>query len=824
MKAPILLTVLIIVLFILSVEANAVAADTLTFSGKSLVLDDALFTGCHHNAFEGHVEMLPDGSHRKGKKGQGILRTKGVLQGAGTVFNQATLAFHLAAAPAGETKLVLNGVDDSVGTPNVLAVAVNGTEIQKGPFFAKNDISITRNDRYQVGWKDVPIPIPAGLLKAGDNTLTITNTSSCFDRDTLNYSLLDFIRLELAEETTLTLEAPPPPIYYYGLTTGPEVNVWPAVNLENRICLLQGVDLEYNFYITLPRETPLGTNNRPADGKTEITLHILAPAGVEIADLTGNPLEQKPDNGGICYSGRLGRLVGYETPHPAQGLRLLLRAKAPLEKQTLTAWCSVEGKEYLKRTYALRAVQIEPLSKRIDSFLLSIWGGGVPQEPQRMETYVDLVKRAGFNHMFTGAGEALNQTLREKGFSVYPRYGWFGGQYKVAEDRRPWAAITATGETSARDFCPLAILEHADDAEVGKYFTRTREHAALPHIDGLCVDFECGAVWCWCDRCLKLFAEETGIAVKDRAEAAPGGPHEQEYKSFGRRRNRDLLTKVREVMKSVNPKLNYTALASACDMPSYWWDGRLAGRHSLRELVKFADTVLVSAYFYNLPGGLKSVRPLIQTTRSLAMDSGRSVDVGLIAPLASTVSETPRFQGLTMNPQRFRLLLLLAVTGGARALSLFRGDCFDGEHFLAARQTMEELVSLEPFIRNGLDRSFEVDASVAGAVERRFRYPITQNFLSRVPWHPDVSYDYEVVQLVKDHLAKERVLLVFNLGEVELPLALKFRGLFDSNYAVAEFKTGKALAALARTDMESGKLTVNVPPLDCLMLRVMAKE
>jgi hypothetical protein len=38
-----------------------------------------------------------------------------------------------------------------------------------------------------------------------------------------------------------------------------------------------------------------------------------------------------------------------------------------------------------------------------------------------------------------------------------------------------------------------------------------------------------------------------------------------------------------------NPDLRYFSLASAYDMPAYWWDGRVSGRFSIREMVKFAD-------------------------------------------------------------------------------------------------------------------------------------------------------------------------------------------------------------------------------------------
>lgn len=784
--------------------------DPVVLEGASITLDDALFTGCLHNAFEGEIIMQPDGAYKSGE--QGIHRTKGILYGAGTTHNSMSITFTLAAAPAGKVNLVLKGLNDALSGENVLEVSLNGRILKTGSLFRKNDISQTKNFRYQVGWKEVAVAVPADTLKAGENTLTIENTTSVFTTDTCPYVYIDFVRFDFPAPTKLTITERPIPTYYYGLSEGAEVNIWPAINVGNRICLLTDGDIEYNFFVTFPYTEQ--------NKKAAKTLHILTDGAIEITDLNGVPIAGAQENGKLHYTLPTARVVAGPTPHPSQGVRVFMKAKTPFEGKTLTAWVRMGETDGLRRTYALRGATLEPLAQRVENFQLSIWSGGVPSEPERQDAYIAMINRAGFNHMFTGANATLNRKLKAAGFTVYPRFGWFGRGFTIPEEKKAFAAIDAGGHPLASDYCPLAILEHADDPHLGKYFASAQKHAREENIDGLCVDYELGAVWCYCDRCLELFRRETGLQVADRAELSGSGRYADAYRDFGRRRNRDLLGKISDVMKEVNPKLRYTALASASDMPAYWWDGRTAGRHALQELTKKVDGILASAYFYNLPGGMKSVRPLVGLTRQYAQASGRDVEVGLISPLASTVSETPRFLQLAMPPDLLRLHILLSASAGARGLSLFRGDCFDGEYYLASRKAMGELALLEPYLMNGIDRSFEVNILPAAEIKYTLDLKVAENFMSRVPWHPDVAYQYDAVQFTKDYLLKERVVLLFNYSSVPLPVHLQMLGLYDPSYTVSDVTTGKELGTLSRMELEAGKPVFTIPPVDCLMLKL----
>lgn len=804
----------------MSLMATVQAKDEpIVCTGRVAEIDDALLTGCYHNAFEGQVTRQADGTVKRGH--QGIYRTKGMIYGAGSVYDRARLSFSLDKAPKAAAKLVVTGLDDSFQKPNTVEITLNGKQLHKGELLPNNDTSQTGNARYFVGWAEKTVSIPAGILKVGDNVLEIANLSSIWESAHWRHVIIDKLRFEWPEDCTVTVKQPPPPIYYYGLNTGLELNLWPTVNL-GRICLVKNGDIEFNFYVTYPRG--LLAKAAKTKGRPKLTLTLETAADLDIITVGGAAFEKKKADGVNRYSLTSAvRSVKGSTPHPVQGIRVFMRARDAFENKSLTAWYAAGEIQGQKRTYPLRAVALPEAKGEAPPFMLSIWGGGTPNDPERLSDFVDMISRAGFNHMFTGHSTQLNQMLKQKKFQVYPRFGWFGHKFKVPDARSDWAARKPDGSVNKRDFCPQIILEHADDKEVGKFFHRAKAMASQPNIDGLCVDFETGAVWCWCDRCLKLFTKETGIEVKDRAELAGTGKHAHDYREFGRRRNRQLLNRVRQIMKTANPKLKYYALASASDMPAYWWDGRARGRHSLRELVKFADQIGASGYFYELPGGLKSVLPILRTIKNFAVEEGRSVSPGMISPIATTVSETPRYRGVFMRPDYLRLEVLLVAAGGGDNLSIFRGDCFDGEYYLATRRAMDEVKLLQPYLKNGIDRSAEMKVTLEKMPKRRTDLSIAQNFMVRAEWRPDISYQYDVVQIQRDARAIDRALLLFNYSSQPLSLRLRFQGLFDPAFEISSLADGKAVGKHSRFEMESTGIVLDVPARDCRILRIESK-
>jgi len=797
-----------------------------TATGREVVVDDVWFRGCYHNAFEGTPVKSDDGKWKSGE--QGIQRTKAVLTGAGSTTSAMTLEFELKDTPKEAAKLVITGVDDGAETSNELLVTLNDQIVEKGLHFRGNQNAANgiANDRYLMGWEDREVVIPAGVLRKGRNTLVIANTTSCLMSEQWNYAIVDQIKLIFGGEVELRIpKLDGLPVLYYGLGYGPEVNAWPAVNLGNRMTLLQGAPLQVGFFVTVPTNVPLGKEGPLADQKKkftrEIVLHLETDADLQILTDDGHVVE-RPAGGG-AYVFPLSRLLSFETPHPAQGVTLFFRGGKPFDGRKLTAWVSIDGVSYRKSQYDLSNISLEPLPGRDGlNFDLGIWGGQIPSEPKAMQEYIKAARDAGFNQLFTGENQDLNTTLKKAGFHVYPRYGWFAHQFKVTDDLAEFAAVDAKGQRMPEDFCPLAILAHADHPEIGKFFERARKSAHQTDIDGICVDYETPPVWCYCDKCLAKFREETGQPNVTREDIRPGGAQADAFVDYGRRRNRDLLAKVKETIQKENPKLQYHALASASDIPSYWYDGRTGGRHSVRELTSFADAIYASAYFYENPGGLKSVIPIVETVSGYAHNSGREVGTYLISPVATTISEFPRYRGTWMKPDFTKLLIQVAGFGGARGVLLFRGDCLDGEYFAACREALASLLQAKPYLEAGINRSYEVTMTPIPIENRVFDTQVAQHLLSRLVWHPSESYEYDVVQLLDGMEGRKRLVALFNYSDQPREYHVAIRGLFDPEYVLTDFSDGKSLGTMGRIALEDGQWTVKVPARSCRLVEIAA--
>jgi len=795
------------------------------FSGTEIAIDDSWFEGCYHDAFEGILEKNEDGSLKPGK--QGIQRTKAILSGVGTSHSAMTLRFELKEAPSGPVQLDLTGLDDGFEAQNKVEVSVNDQKITEDLTFPNNQY--LDNARYYLGWETKTLKIPENVLRQGENTLVISNRSSSLDSQNWNYVAIDEIKFGFSKPVSLRLEGGGEmPVLYYGLTEGAEVNAWPAVNLNNRICLIKGAPLQVSFFVTMPKDKPLGTEGPLAEQATKITrkilLHLETDADLQVLDAKGVVVAGESKGGKRQYEFPIPRLLNFETPHPAQGVTLFMRGGKPFEAKELRAWMTIDGVPYRDSVYQIRNVELQALKDRDAlKFDLGIWGGQIPSTDPAQAEYIAAARAAGFNQLFTGQDQKLNTALKKAGFHVYPRYGWFGHQFKVSEELAKFAAIDASGKPMLKDFCPIAILENPTHPELGKFFKRAQENAAQTDIDGICVDFETAPVWCYDEKCQAKFEEETGLKIKNLAQIAPGGELAEAYTDFGRRRNRDLLAKVKEIIKTENPELEYHSLASASDIPSYWYDGRVKARHSVEELTTFADAIYASCYFYEIPGGLKSVIPIIDTVQGYAHQSGREVGTYIISPVATTISEFPRYRGTWMKPDFTKLLIQLAGLGGARGVLLFRGDCFDGEYFLACQDAIASLQKVQPYLEHRIDRSYEITLRPEPGVDWEYDTEVAPHLLGRLMWRPAEEYEYDAVQLLRESNGNQRLVAVFNFSAQPRSYSVSVRGLFDPEYAATDVLTGEALGTMRRIDVEGGKWSLEVPARSCRLIELSAQ-
>jgi hypothetical protein len=97
-----------------------------------------------------------------------------VVYGAFSQFPEAALSFSLAAAPVGEALLEVTGLDDEWDGNCEIEIVVNGTRIYEGPSPWLSYEGSAR-DFSDAPWTTAELVIPAGLLAAGSNEITIAN-------------------------------------------------------------------------------------------------------------------------------------------------------------------------------------------------------------------------------------------------------------------------------------------------------------------------------------------------------------------------------------------------------------------------------------------------------------------------------------------------------------------------------------------------------------------------------------------------------------------------------------------------------------------------
>ncbi len=103
-------------------------------------------------------------------------RTEKALYGTGSTFDKATITFNLDKAPTGQMVLKITGLDDELAAHCTFQALVNGASVFKGPntfpTVPGGDTGEGGKDRY---WGEMSINVPASALKAGPNTIILSN-------------------------------------------------------------------------------------------------------------------------------------------------------------------------------------------------------------------------------------------------------------------------------------------------------------------------------------------------------------------------------------------------------------------------------------------------------------------------------------------------------------------------------------------------------------------------------------------------------------------------------------------------------------------------
>jgi len=166
------------------------------------------------------------------------------------------------------------------------------------------------------------------------------------------------------------------------------------------------------------------------------------------------------------------------------------------------------------------------------------------------------------------------------------------------------------------------------DASAIKYPTYQRgiEAAKKSWVGGVCCDYETLAD-SWSKRSIAEFkryapeyANHSLDELKKLATDAETGRYRpelfQRWMDYRRWLNARIVGRIGREMHKIAPQMPYLSLASASDMPCYWWNSAGRGRFRLRDLMNNVQQVAISAYHYANPGGLPSIPAIVETARN----------------------------------------------------------------------------------------------------------------------------------------------------------------------------------------------------------------
>lgn len=215
-------------------------------------------------------------------------------------------------------------------------------------------------------------------------------------------------------------------------------------------------------------------------------------------------------------------------------------------------------------------------------------------------------------------------------------------------------------------------------------------------------------------------------------------------------------------MHKVNPDMPYLSLASASDMPCYWWNAD-SGRFRIRDLVNNVSEIAVSVYHYDNPGGLPSIPTIVNRARRFAV--GKDVGIHLIGIWGvGTLIELYRYGPVYMRDWQIRLDVLLAAAAGSRSLHFFSGLHIDGQNLYAAAQGMAAFASIEDHIRGAVEADDRVQTAFIDKPEYTLAMSANPIFGQKLLWHGEPEMQtYQMLRLREDG---KLVLMFFNFMDV----------------------------------------------------------
>lgn len=728
---------------------------------NNLVIPAGNFVGGCHSTFYRPIRGEHDENYEQRAPRKVSIFSRGV-EG-----DSITARFTLNRRPQRVSELRIVGLDDVKPGTVPIRVSLNGNVIHEGTTKFKDSPHIYTPR----GWLTQTFRVPAGALGRGENELTIANIDEGHD-DSLRWMFVhqaefvfpgDNVTGKVARGEDFMgrrfLEGLVEPIVYPAALKGDTIHLMEGRYLQQGFtAMAQGkyngrdvkavIDIPRSVEALVVRGEELGRENIPRDGVPYQRLTLT----LNLRTMTGRR---------IHYAG-----------YPLLALKAAKTGALPEAYMHLV----VEGEAHPEKAFGMKAWENHTDHGRPDDFSLGVWGAVRPDHPQVAADYGQLLAENGFALVFGTTNRSEADFFHRHNIKYYTRFG----PHHPSEEH---PTVRWDGSTDPHHADPLYLI-YGEDAIELPTFQRAISAAKKKWLDGICCDYELMAD-SWSDRSIrefKRFIEPTNPRLaglsKEELRKMATDPETGRYRPFPewqdyrRRLNARIVGRMQEEIHRIRPDMPYLSLASASDMPCYWWDAGGRGRFRLQDLVKEVDQVACSVYHYDNPGGLPSIPEIVNTANRFSR--GHDAEMHLIGIFAGTLIELYRYDRVHLPAWAMRLDILLAGAAGGNAFHFFRGDQLDGEYFAAASRALDELATLEPLLERGTPADERVEVSFAEKPAYTLARSSNHTFGSKLLWAGSLKRQYRpMLRVLPDG---RLVLLLFNFMNVPADMTVRIQG------------------------------------------------
>ncbi|MBS3763208.1 MAG: hypothetical protein KGZ25_07905 [Planctomycetes bacterium] len=742
--------------------------------------------GCHSTFYKGDDAKYGEGYSYRGARKVSIFSR-------GVEGDSITARFALEGTPQGESELKIVGLDDVKEGSVPIRVILNGKVVHEGETVFKDSPHIYTPR----GWTTQTIKLRREVFVGGKNTLTIENMDDGHD-ESLRWMFVHQAEFVFPEggvkgkaergEDFMGRQ------YLQGLV---EPIVYPAALKHNTIHLIEDRFLQQGF-------------TAMAEGKyngRKIRAVIEIPRSVEALVVRGQELNRenivrdKTPYQRLTVAFKLktmsGRRIHYYG-HPLLALKPDKSGRLPVAHVHM----EVDGDPHPEKTFGIKVWPIHEEHKRPKKFSLGVWGASRPKDKRVASDYGELLRENGFALVFgtTNKGEA--GFFHEHDIKYYTRFG-----PHHPSEKHP--TVKWDGSTNPREADPLYLI-YGEDAVQLPTFQRAIKAAEKNWLDGVCCDYELMAD-SWSERSILEFkkfikpkkprlAQYSKEKLRKLATDPETGRYSPfpEWQDYRRWLNARIVGRMQDEIHKIRPDMPYLSLASASDMPCYWWNAGGRGRFRLEDLVREVDQVACSVYHYDNPGGLPSIPEIVRTANRFS--GGNGAEMHLIGIFAGTLIELYRYDKVRLPAWAMRLDIVLAGAEGGNAFHFFRGDQLDGEYFSAASRALHELATLEPLLMEGKLADERVRISFPKKPDYKLARSSNHTFGSKLLWAGGLDKQKKaMLRLLPDG---RMLLLLFNFMDVSAKMNVTIQGAlpakrYELKTLLAGEKSGSAVVSPA---------------------------